>query len=979
MKKKQLLRGLASVFIVLFSIMLIATLLLQEYSGIVNQTLGIQTSKLVQAEEDEPVDTAYYKSEFGEINETNKKKLEEAEDKFTETEAQEGCVLLMNEEVNGAPALPLATTERNVTLLGHGSFEPVYKPNSGGGSVNRPVSFYQAFKNKNFNVNETMYAAYQTEDAKRGTSSNNLLNGDYNRAEEPLEFYTQEIRDSFNSYNDVAVVVLSRMGGEDRDLPQAYTGSGDYNALEKVGQSYLALYQDEKDLITLAKDNFKKVVVLLNSGYAMECHEFAELGVDAVLWTAGCGNAGFNGVVDLLTGASNPSGKLVDTYATNSLSAPAIANSGAFTFTNAAQIVQGTKDDEANETHYLVYQEGIYVGYKYYETRYEDVILNQGNASDAVGAGGKASWKYDEQVTYPFGYGLSYTEFEQKLVGHKETATGWEITVEVTNKGDVPGKSVVEVYGQAPYISGGVEKSAIQLLNFGKTKLLAKDEKDTLTIPIDKYLIASYDSENAKGYILDKGDYYFAIGNDCHDALNNVLAAKGATGMYDQNGKSVAGDADKTFKWTNGALDTDTYSKSPYGTGIIVTNRFDDMDINYWIPNKVKYLTRSDWKGTFPTTGVELSATEAMIKAIGQYNYVKPENAKSMTDYKMGIDNGINFIDMKDVAYDDPIWESFLDQFTLDDFKKIIMELPGNEAIESIAKPANKNTDGPDGIGGGAYSNEVVLASSWNKETVRRRGELMGEDGLFLGVQQVWGGGANTHRTPFSGRNFEYYSEDPTMAYMCGAEEAAGMQSKGLMCAIKHFAGNDQETYRNGLNCFMTEQTWREVYLRAFEGAFAVGKAMGTMTSFTRVGMTYFGASSATQNDVLRNEWGFKGVTITDCATATKYMQTVDSLVGGTDMFNAANVSKRWDTLLTAVKTNNDGNLVQCMRDAAKHFCYAYLRTNLINGLSTNTRVIQLTPWWESVSITFDVLFGVAAVSLTGLAVYFTYFKKEEK
>ena len=983
MKKIQLWRGLAAVFIVLFAVMLIGTLLLHDYYGVVNNFLGIRTSGLVKTEGAPATDTAYFKSEFGDVNNftaDSLAKLKKAEDEFVETEAEEGSVLLMN---NGA--LPLASDERNVTLLGHASYEPVYKPNSGGGSRDpaRNVDFISAFTNKNFNVNRTLYDAYAARNVSRGASKNNTGVGDFSRAEAPASFYTPDLVGTFSEYNDAGIVILARMGGEDRDLPQNYEG-----------MSNLALYDDERELIKLADRHFDKVIVLLNSANPMEISEFETLGVDACLWIAGSGITGFNGDVDLLTGAATPSGKLVDTYATDSLSAPAVVNSGDITFNNVEEIVRNTKDDQNTTTKYLVYQEGIYVGYKYYETRYEDLILNRFNAADKMGAGSYSSWNYAEQITYPFVYGLSYTTFDQKIVGGlTETDEGFEINVEVKNTGNKPGKSVVELYVQAPYIAGGVEKSAIQLLDFNKTVLLQPGEVDEVTVTADKYLFASYDHKVNKGYVLDKGDYYFALGNDAHDALNNILKAKGASGMYDHRGEAVAGDESKTKKWTNTALDTDSFKHSEY-TNNIVTNRFDDIDINNWIPNAVKYLSRSDWQGTYPTAPVSLSATSDMIKKIDGYSYVKPDNAKKSTDYPMGVEKGINFIDMKEIGYDEELlWNDFLDQLTLDDYKVIIMEEMSNREIKSVNKPANVNSDGLDGLGGSyltagsdkgqgtctAYANEVVSASSWNPEILKRRGELMGEDGLVSKTSQVWAPGANTHRTPFSGRNFEYYSEDPIMAYRCGAIQAKAMQSKGLTAAIKHFAGNDQETNRTGVSTFMTEQTWREVYLKAFEGAFTEGGALGTMTAFNRVGMEYFGANSETQIDVLRNEWGFKGVVITDAATATKYMQTVDSLVAGTDMFNAANVEKRWGILMNAIKSNDDGYLVGRMRFAAKNYFYSYLRSNLINGMDKNTIVKSITPWWVPVTIVLDCAFGAAALAFAGLTVYGAYFKKKRE
>ena len=524
-------------------------------------------------------------------------------------------------------------------------------------------------KEKGFEVNETLYAAYQTpfEIKRSGFFGPAVI-------ERPASFYTDELKATFADYSDAAIVVVGRRAGENVDI----------SANDEEGISGLALHKDEADMLQIINDSgvFKKIILVVNSAFPIEMKHLDQYHLDAVLWIGTPGLVGFRGVADILKGEVNPSGHLVDTFATDSLSAAATQNFGNFNYVNADEVNEGCADSKIPSPFpinyvgcYMVYQEGIYVGYKYYETRYEDAILGQGNASGKAGTfASKDNWNYADEVLYPFGYGLSYTTFEQKLgkVSEENNVITAEVTVK--NTGDVAGKSVVEVYVQTPYTdydrTNRVEKSAIQLAGFGKTQLLAPGASETVTVTIDKYLIASYDAIGAKGYILDAGDYYLAIGDSAHDALNNVLAAKGATGLYDENGNAVTGDAAKTYHWTQSALDKETYSHSAV-TGKEVTNLFEDADINYWIKDSVTYLTRQDWEGTFPTAQRNITATPEMIRQIDGHLYETPADAPAVSTFKQGVKNGISLVDMHGLDYDDPQWENFLDQLTLDEMAEI--------------------------------------------------------------------------------------------------------------------------------------------------------------------------------------------------------------------------------------------------------------------------------------------------------------------
>ena len=990
MKKKNLLRGLTAMFAAILAFTTVMTGTALSYASLLNSALGISTGKLVHkdgAAEEEPI---FYASDYGDVNNLTQENLDALladEDAFVEQEEEEGAVLLRNNNAT----LPLLESERKITLFGHtSSTDPLYKNSSGGGNIDptRVVSFYDALKEKGFEVNETLYAAYQEPFEVKSS-------GFFGPAviERPVSFYTDELKATFADYSDAAIVVVGRRAGENVDI----------SSNDDEGISGLALHKDEADMLQMINDSgvFKKIILVVNSAFPIEMKHLDQYNIDAVLWIGTPGLVGFRGVVDILKGEVNPSGRLVDTFATDSLSAAATQNFGNFNYANAEEVNEGCRDSKVPSPFpinyvgcYMVYQEGIYVGYKYYETRYEDAILGQGNADGKAGTfASEGNWNYADEVLYPFGYGMSYTSFEQKLDNVSEENGVLTANVTVTNTGDVAGKSVVEVYVQTPYTDYDrenlVEKSAIQLGGFGKTQLLAPGESETVTVTIDKYLIASYDAKGAGGYILDAGDYYLAIGDNAHDALNNVLAAKGASGMFDENGEAVSGDVAKTYHWTQDELDTETYRLSAV-TDVEVTNQFADADLNYWLEDSVTYLTRQDWENTFPTPQEGITATEEMIKQIDGHLYETPADAPSVSSFKQGELNGLSLVDMHGLDYDDPQWETFLDQLTLDEMASMIDENFGQAAVASVLKPMNRNQDGPGGAAGPyfpggspedglannkgipgsctTYVGEMVAASQWNKDMIIKRGDFIAEDCLFSSVTQLWSPGADTHRSPLSGRNFEYYSEDGTLSYLLGAAQTKAMQGKGTAVAIKHFALNDQETNRNGVAIFANEQAIREIFLKAFEGAFTLGGATSTMTSYSRVGLTYIGHSPAMLRNVLRGEWGFKGANISDCAMHP-YQHTIEGLVGGTDFWCIVGEKLRAPELKEYITSHDDGYLYGLLRDSQHGFYYMLANSNLVNGLSPNMEFVPVTPWWQTalygaigVSGVLTLLFGIAYV-----------------
>lgn len=974
--KTYLWRGLVAVLALIFALSLMLTYLGWYYEGFVNVFFDIVPESSSDGED-------VYTSAYGELSSENSETLIEAENDFNIRAMQEGAVMLKNEDC----ALPLTSDEMSVTLFGNSVKDPVYATNGGGSSFKsaRGGSLYDAFTSAGFEINDTLFSAYENSGVSRVSSS---TSGSSDIGEVGQDFYTSALQASYaDSYNDVAIVLFTRYGGEGVDLE--YESDVD-------GVPLLSLHEEEEDLLLMIQDSgkFDKTVVLINSPFPMDIGWLDEeqYGVDACLAFGAAGDVGFIGVANLLVGNADPSGHLTDTYATDSQSSPAMQNFGDYTFTNHST---------QYERNYVVYAEDIYVGYKYYETRYHDQVLGINNATGDYGVrAGDGSWDYADEMGYTFGYGLSYAEFEQELVSLEWDREAGEVTAEVkvTNNGPAEGssyggesKSVVQLYASAPYEEGQAEKPAIQMIGFAKTSELAAGESETVEVVADDYLFASYDETATNGadatktgcYVFDAGDYVFSIGDDSHDALNNAMAARYGSevsgSLFDEAGNTVEGDAGKAETVTLSSYDNETYAASE-ATGETVSNQFDDADYNYFADGTVTFLTRSDWS-TFPVSYDSLSTTTELDTLLDGNTYETPSDSPSVDSFTTGADNGIEFVEMKDVEYDDDeTWELFLDQLSITDLATIMGETMGNAKISSVNKPANVSQDGPKGLGSSynygngegitLYVDEVVMSSTWNLDLLRERGELFAEDALYAGYSMIYGPGANWHRTPYSGRNSEYYSEDANMSYICGAEQVAAMQAGGLVASIKHFAANDQETNRHGIATFMCEQGFRQGSLRCFEGALRddVGGGLGTMTSFNRIGAVADAASEALLTQVLRNEWGFKGVNLTDSSKdASDYVHTEECVVAGTDMFN--NDSGRTTELSKLVRTNKDGTILQAMRSANKHFYYAMSRSNLVNGLEVGVAVADFTPWWQIALIALDVSFGVLTVAALAVGV----------
>ncbi len=967
MKKANLFRGIAACTGALGILGTCITVQRFNWSGSINQFLGIESGNVTGN------GSMVYASSYGELNAENLAKLVKDEIAYCKEEMEEGAVLLENDGV-----LPLDASVKNVSLFGRASYDIIYKSHAGGGIVSAAsaISLKKAREDSGFKVNDTLYNAYAGSSTKRvkGSKEETSLIG-----EEQASFYTDSIKQSFNSYKDAAIVVLSRDSGEGQD----------FNKKDAEGVPQLSLHQSEKDRLTRIKNaGFKKTIVLINSGNAREVSELKEYGVNAVRWIGEPGRYGLAGVPSLLKGEANPSGRLVDTYATDSLSAPARANFGDFTF-------QGS-----DSTKYVVYTEGIYVGYKYYETRYEDSILSRFGASSDVGtfASKGSSWNYADEVSYPFGHGLSYTTFSQTLddFSYDQSKDQYVATITVKNTGNVAGKSVAELYRQSPYTdydkANKVEKSAIQIVGFGKTKTLKAGESETRKITVDRYLTASYDCHNAKSYILDAGDYYFALGDDAHDALNNVLSAKGySSALVDFDGNKVTGNKDKAYKYTLSERDTQTYKKSNY-TDETVTNVFTDdyaTDANdFYDDDPVTYLTRQDWAGTFPTAPTVLTINDKITKARVSRYYEKDSNTAGLTqDQINGVDASIQFKDRYGVAYDDPKWDTFLSQLSIHDRSLIISDSLGQGAITSVTKPANKNADGPDGYGRNyrygdqesptCYNIQNLASSTWSTERMAKRGSFYGEDCIYSRGQMAWAPGLDIHRTPYGGRNFEYSSEDGLFTGIRMAAETKARAEKGVIASPKHLFGNEQETNRSGACTFFTEQTARELNLRAFEIPFTKGKAGGARLARNRIGCKRSPVAKTTLTNILRKEWGFTGILVTDSSGAENdRIPTVESLLAGTGRFCLA---RRTTTIEKAITDNNDSYLYEVLKETNHRFYYNYVNSTLINGLANDSVVSDVIGWWQPTVIIIDSLLGALCLASAGFYVYFKFFKKEDE
>lgn len=899
--------------------------------------------------ENEDESAQYYTSDFDSVEDM----ITYGEELCQQVEA-EGAALLMNEN----QTLPLDEGAK-VSTFSNSSVSIVY---GGTGSGNIDASSAETWKGalekSGFSVNETLWDFYDTGDgaAYKSDRGGMVTTAGATTSEVPWSAYTDEVKKSVSAYGDAALVMISRVGGEGADAT--------YD-----GENYLALDDNEKEMLSnlaqMKKDGtVKKIVLLINSANALQVDFLKdnEYDIDAALWIGDVGISGINAVADILAGKVNPSGSLVDTYCYDNYSSPAMAN---FTPIQYEGYEEGLIPDTADT--YMIYQEGIYVGYKYYETRYEDKVMGSGNAGDYV---------YSDNVAFPFGYGLSYTTFEYSnySVSYDETSHKYHINVTVTNTGDTyAGKETVQIYVQSPYttydIENQVEKASVSLCGFGKTHELAPGESQALEIVVDGADIASYDAYGAETYILDAGTYYFTAATDAHNAINNILAAKGYS---EANGMDGAGNAALVGSWNNPTLDTTTYSVSANGTGI--TNQLSDSDLNLYegSDQKVTYLSRSDWEGTWPSEKVKIALTEQLIDDLQLVRY-DAEDYETVDMPTLGAEGDLTLYDMIGLDYDDPQWDALLDQMTFDEMVSLIGDsFHWTMPIESVQAPGSRDENGPQGLTASlfnadsdemaatAFTSEDVMAATFNTDLMTEIGKVIGNNCLSANVAVLYGPGNNLHRVPYGGRNFEYYSEDGFLSGEMSMYEVAAIESKGVHVVMKHFALNDCEQDRLGLGVWLSEQAAREIYLKAFQAPIEEGNGGGVMVAYTRWGAIWSGSNKGLMTGILREEWGSEGLSITD-NVLTQYVNGVDALMaGGVSTF---------DAMLPYVLNQlpdyeDDPVIVTAMREACHHNLYAIANSVAMNGVGANTTVKAVKPSLvvklQVMMIIFIVLFVVS-------------------
>ena len=846
--------------------------------------------------------------------------------------AEEGIVLLKNED----NMLPLAENS-SLNVFGWASTNPCYG-GTGSGSLSDAyptVSLLQGLEDAGFQLNTELsdfYTAYRADRPEVG-----MWAQDWTLPEPTAASYTEEMLDNAKAFSDTAMVVITRVGGEGADLPTDVSqvtyedNSTEYKDFE-AGEHYLQLSRTEKDMLDLVCENFDNVVLVYNGANPMELgfvNEYSQ--IKSAIWCAGTGQSGFEALGEIVAGEINPSGKTVDTFVSDLTETPTWNNFGSFVYDNVDEYKyvatnRHTGNEDTNLPTFVNYVEGIYVGYRFYETAADEGLID-----------------YDKTVVYPFGYGLSYTSFTQEMGDLTEQDGTISFDVTVTNTGAVAGKDVVEVYYNPPYTNGGIEKASANLIAFDKTELLEPGASETVTISFSAEDMASYDEKGAGCYVLEAGDYEISIQSDSHNKIDSRIYTVADTVTYDEDN----------------ARSTDAQA---------AVNHFD------YAEGEVTYLSRADGFANYAeaTAAPENYSMSDEVKSVFINNGVyDPEKYNDASDEMptTGAKNGMTLAELRGASYDDERWETLLDQLTISDMDTMIA-LGGYQtaAAASVGKASTVDCDGPasinnnfTGVGSVGFPSAVMIASTWNTDLALEFGESIGKMADEMDVSGWYAPAMNTHRSAFAGRNFEYYSEDGVLAGRIAANAVIGAEEYGVYAYIKHFALNDQETNRNVMLCtWANEQSIREIYLRPFEIAVKDGGAKAVMSSFNYIGAEWAGASSALCNTVLRDEWGFRGFVLTDYFGVYGYMNSDQAIRGGTDCMLVA-----YDTETNHVKDTSSATGVKAMRQACKNIMYtvvnsrAYAEENLNTGL----------PTWQIMAIAIDVVLGAAIIGLEVLTV----------
>lgn len=1081
MKKRALWRGLTTLFTFIFSLTIIIGVVAESYKATIDTALGTLSEKFVSENtEDDPLYDKFQPSAevLNEDGTGNSHALIQKAIDLNRQQAAEGAVLLKNNNADGQ-GLPLAGNSQ-VTLFGIRSHVSLLGSSFGVKAQGPYISLEQAltqnktdfkntiaytlnnnfatgevtrgatldswsgdefeFEGAGFTVNPVMTAVYDKLNETYLHSENETPSAEYDPGEPSaaeIKAVNSDYAASFAEYGDAAIVVISRPSAESKD----YLPGGVVDGLG--AEEPLQLTANERDTIEMAKKCSDNVIVLLNSANAVEIGDLKnDPEIDSILWIGFPGCYGMLGVSDILCGRTSPSGALPDIYATYNMSAPAMQNMGNFQYENGADMLtRGAGQTGGTTGNYLIEAEGIYVGYRYYETRYYDSVFGNGNAGSPIGAyASSTEWDYDKEVAYGFGYGLSYTDFTQEFEGEPEFNVSTDpetgvcdatavFHVKVTNTGDMAGKSIVQIYGQAPYTEGGVEKSAVQLLNFGKTDTLKPGESQVVSVEVDLQYIASYDNtyDNGDGtvgtYILDPGTYYFAMGNGAHDALNHMMARQGA------DPESLSGESNSAMayehKITEDFISSTAFSVSK--TGEKISNQLDYADWNYFQPGEVTYLSRTDWAGTYPKGYTNMTLVNEELINLLNGNYYTIQTDDDTSGITWGKDSNLMFYEMYGTDFDDVKWQDLLDKMTLEEAQYLATfggpSIPGVSSIGTVETymtenagngvavnlNASKDTGAPWSISASdpngnwhpeVFANAPLVAASFNQDLYKEVGSFIGEEALFTGIPILWGPGLNTHRHAYNGRNGEYYSEDPVLSGSAAMEFAIGALDYGLIAAPKHFAFNDQETNRSGVAPYMLEQRAREVELRAYQIAFEATKydteevdagMRGLMISFSKIGPVECTASYELMTEILKEEWGFKGYAVTDIyddtdiygavlASGTTCFDTrgISGFYGATTLENCSTFATQVDgSKVSAQLLSGDARLQNAVKDSCHNILYAFSQSSLMNRYNSTTHIEQTMTWWRMAYMAAIAAFGI--LLLASGALYVVSSKRKER
>ena len=1005
------------VMVVLFAAVLGVTIAMHSFSKVMNFYFGAGKTVITPAEGTENWNTEYYDRKSG-----SKKAATENAVAVSEKIGNEGIVLLKNDN----KALPLDQTkekEKQVSAFGWSFSYPVY-----GGTGSNKLDFkdyitpQKGLERAGFTVNQQLTNEYMTWSAntkRKGlTGKMDAITGSYkdltcdSRPTNDFGFadwdiiempMTAELAASAADFSDVALVYLSRQGGENGDLPTTMGSStfsgrdGSANFGFNENKHYLQLSDDEEDLIEkVTSAGFEKVVVILNSLNIMQVDDLQKNEkIDSVLWVGGPGEIGFESLGNILSGAVNPSGRTANIWPADLTEDPTFCNFAdpdhyEFKYMrNFTELRQSYKNiDQANTPYkgqFLIqYEEGVYLGYRYYETAH---------------AIGQSGFDYDKAVTYPFGHGLGYSSFTKRILDHNVANGSINVRIEVTNSGETAGKDVVELYYSAPYgdettNSIKIEKSAAVLGGFAKTKSLKTGEKDVVTVSLPIENMASYDDKTNKCYVLDDGNYEISLRNNSHD----IVVYNGAEQTFTYRNEktriyNAAHDGPRQSE-----KDAQEEHRSVDDEYVYATNAFDDALVKAEM-DKMTILSRRDKFATMPSaiTEEERTASDDLIKALAKYEAKEDKDAAMPTT---GEKNGLSLIDLRGRDYEDPTWDKLLDQLTVDDMLLLVEFGYGTEEIKNVNAPPTYAADSPQclqyaywsGVGGAdsellnAYPCSAVIACTWNTALTKEMGEAIGEEAVQWGVAGWYAPGLNIHRSPFGGRNFEYFSEDALISGKLCAAMMEGASQKGLLGYVKHFALNDQESFRqgylyalnNGACTWADEQTIRELYLKPFEivvkeakmtinyikdnegnwGSRTMSACITVMSSFNRIGSVWAGGSSGLLNRILREEWGFRGQVMTDFRNTQKaggsyyYMDKDQMLRNGGDSILSTTVDRTgdpWQDIRSATAVNY-------LRNASKNVLYAVVHSNGMQGIAPGSIVSTKMAVWEILLIVANVL-----------------------